>query len=110
MALVGLSPLNAPGPEGQTWYVNPLNVTALRPRWTGSEMHMEECDESEEMCVLRGAERVGAGDRVCEQLYEDQHTEVLFVNTIGPQSSVVVVEPVSKVRELMDDALRRMSR
>lgn len=62
---------------GATWTVNPLNVVLARPQ-------TRQADDGGMFTV----------------------TEILFVNTIGPQSSIVVSESPTRVKELLNDTLR----
>lgn len=57
-------------------YINPLNVTLIRPVVVTHDGEMQDA------------------------------TEILFVNTMGPQSSLVVNTPLDKVRMHLNDALR----
>jgi hypothetical protein len=36
----------------------------------------------------------------------EPYTEILMVNTVGPQSSIITELPIDKVRERLDDGMR----
>lgn len=63
----------------EKWNINPLNVVLVRP------VLIREDDQED---------RTG--------------TQLLFVNTIGAESSVTALETPKKVRELIDAALRQI--
>lgn len=69
--LFEVTPLLESGDE--KWYVNPLNVTIVRPVKydTGSTA-----------------------------------TEIMFVNTVGPQSSIRVKDSMTRIYSQLNDALR----
>jgi hypothetical protein len=95
------------------WSVVPSNVTFIRPIFDVEQMHTKGCENGDGEGTLPcpfgpqlpEADTVGmyAG---CTEKVKGEYTEILFVNTIGPQSSVVVKESVAKVRELIDAGLR----
>lgn len=97
----------------EKWDVVPMNVTFIRSIFDIEQQHTQGCENGGAGGTLPcpfgpklpEAETVGmyAG---CVELVKGEYTEILFVNTIGPQSSIVVKESKAKVRELIDAGLR----
>lgn len=88
------------------YHINPLNVVLVRPVWREEELHVLSCDRSV-TCPLSGIE---GGDDViftaCEVGRGEEFAELLFVNSLGAQSALVVKESVAKIKERWNEGLR----
>lgn len=89
------------------YVVNPLNVTFLRSQQMRSAQHVDHQFDDDRMCPLQHPENADKPDRLdCGWSEVVEVTEVCFVNTVGPQSSITTPLPVREVRNLLDEALR----
>lgn len=89
--------------SGEKWSINAMNVTLVRPRTLEVRRHVEECD-GREKCPFNPAMLVRLEVFGC-MAEEIKGAEILFVNTIGQQSSVLTSMSREKVREQLDSAL-----
>ena len=106
-SLFAVHPVN-PSREGEYWYVNPFNVVLFRPRTEMERFHEEGCGITDALCPFAGESR--AVDKpvrmhTCYEKAVREFTEILFVNTLGQQSSMLCTDSFDKVRELVNASM-----
>lgn len=104
MALVEIHPSGAD--EGETWHINPKQVTFIRPRKRFTVTHTEECADAEEQARINRCDayalQMGGPEPKepygCEATEAESLTEICFANTTGAESSVFVTDTYDQVK------------
>jgi len=100
-------PVSATATNDAIYVVNPLAVTFLRPQYVRSAVHVGHEFDDDALCPIQHPENADLPDRLeCGWGEAVEVTEVCFVNTVGPQSSVTTPLSMREVRNLLDEAMR----
>lgn len=95
--------------DDEKWGINPMNVVLIRPRHKAEAEHAGACDLGPQCGLYAGLQKPALPEDIFECAVVptgEEVTELIFVNTVGAQSSLLVRESVQKVRELFNDSLR----
>lgn len=97
----------------ERYTIVPMNVTFVRPVYDAVEIHDAQCNGAEDdKCPITELMEMAPGSVLdpdtywgCRVTKGKEYAEILFTNTIGPQSSIKVDMPRLKVQQLLNSAL-----
>lgn len=94
------------GNAGDVYTIQPFAVTFIRPQQFKRALHETGCHNGNDRCRIQHPENAVKHSMMCAWSAAEDVTEICFVNTVGPQSSVTTALTPKQVKDLLDEAVR----